>query len=189
MNQTKNFNYGAVAQAFHWATAIFVLVAFVYGLGGPEDRVYLSSRDFDRQVHETLGMVVLVLAVLRVLWKLVDSKPASLDLPRWMEISSKAVQGLLYLLLFAVPLTAVLGAWFEGHPVVLLAGVQFASPFAVSHKTGVWISEIHTWLGDAILWLAGAHAAAAIYHHAVLKDVTLVSMLPPWLAQRLPGRS
>ncbi len=43
-----------------------------------------------------------------------------------------------------------------------------------------------TLLGDAILWLAGMHAAAAIYHHLVLKDGVLASMLPPWrwLARR-----
>jgi cytochrome b561 len=40
------------------------------------------------------------------------------------------------------------------------------------------ILEIHTWLGNAIMWLAGLHAVAAIYHHWVLKDDVLRSMLP-----------
>ena len=51
--------YSAVAQALHWATAILVLVAFIYGPGGSEQRVYSHARDFDRQLHETLGLCVL----------------------------------------------------------------------------------------------------------------------------------
>ena len=38
--------------------------------------------------------------------------------------------------------------------------------------------EVHEFLGDAIMWIAGLHAAAAIFHHVVLKDRVLSSMLP-----------
>lgn len=53
--------YGQVAQAFHWATALFVLVTFLYGLGGSEKQVYSVASDFDRQIHETLGLSVFAL--------------------------------------------------------------------------------------------------------------------------------
>jgi cytochrome b561 len=95
-----------------------------------------------------------------------------------MQLSAHAVQGLLYLLLFAVPLTAVAGAWLAGHPLTLLGGIDVPSWVGEAHDPGVTLAELHGWLGDAILWLAGAHAAAAIYHHASLRDGVLVSMLP-----------
>ena len=85
------------------------------------------------------------------------------------------------MLLLAVPLTAILGAWLEGHPVVLLAGIYFEAPVAPAHALGVTVSEIHTWLGDLIIWIAGLHAGAALYHHWVLKDRVLRSMVPSWL--------
>ncbi|HEX7639339.1 MAG TPA: cytochrome b [Burkholderiaceae bacterium] len=176
--------YGRVAQALHWATAVLVLVAFVYGPGGPEARVYAPSRDFDRHLHETLGSTVLLLALVRVAWRLVDRRPDPVPVNRWMGLAARAVQGLLYLLLFAVPLTAISGAWLEGHPLAWLGGLEIAPPFAASHELGVAIATIHTWLGDAILWVAGLHAAAALYHHFILKDGVLASMLPAWL---LPG--
>jgi cytochrome b561 len=188
MKSASETTYSTPAQFFHWLTAIVVAVAFAYGLGGSEQRVYLPSRDFERQLHETLGMAVLLLTALRLVWKLFDKRPVPLEMPRWMERASSAVQGLLYLLLFAVPVSAMVGAWLEGHDVTLLAGVVFGSPLARSHDLGVRISELHTWLGDAILWIAGAHALAAIYHHAILKDATLVSMLPAGIARRLPGK-
>lgn len=178
--------YGTVAQIIHWATAILVLAAFIYGPGGSEQRVYLPARDFDRQLHETLGLCVFALVVMRVLWRMVDKRPPALQDAGWQGIVAKAVQGALYLLLFALPLTAIAGAWLEGHPLTLLAGVEIPAPIGLSHEAGATIARIHTWLGDAILWLAGLHALAALYHHIVLKDGVLVSMLPSWIPLRQP---
>jgi hypothetical protein len=47
--------YSGMAQALHRLTAILVLVAFIYGPGGSEQRVYSPARDAQRQLHETLG--------------------------------------------------------------------------------------------------------------------------------------
>jgi len=171
--------YGSVAQFFHWLTAIVVLIAFIFGPGGSEQHVYSAPRDFDRQLHETLGLCVFALAILRVLWRTFDTHPPP-PAARWMTFASKAVQGGLYLLMFMLPLTAVCGVWLEGHALTLLGSVQFASPLAAAHETGALIAEIHTWLGDAILWLAGLHAVAALYHHFIVRDGVLVSMLPAW---------
>jgi len=150
--------------------------------------VYSSTRDFDRQLHETLGLCVFVLVLMRALGRMVDTRPDPPQIPRWMNVAGKSVQWTLYLLLFALPCTAVTGAWLEGHPLTLLAGVKIPSLLTISHDMGATIARIHTWLGDAILWLAGFHALAAIYHHVILKDGVLVSMLPSWLSLRPPNK-
>jgi cytochrome b561 len=178
--------YSGVTQAIHWATAVLVLVAFVYGPGGSELRVYSPARDATRQLHETLGLAVFTLVVVRVLWRLVDVRPAPVPAARWMAAAARVVQGMLYTLLFVVPLTAISGAWLEGHPLTLLGGLQVAPLMSKSHELGASIATLHTWLGDALLWLAGLHAAAALVHHVALRDVVLVSMLPRWLG--LPPR-
>ncbi len=175
--------YGAVTQTVHWLTALLVLVAFIYGPGGSEQRIYMPARDFDRQLHETLGLCVFVLVLLRVLWRMVDTRPKPIPVARWMGIAAKAVQGLLYLLLFAVPLTAIAGAWLEGHPLTLLGGLRIASLLNESHALGDKIAEVHTGLGDVILWLAGFHALAALFHHFLMRDGVLVSMLPRWASR------
>ena len=176
--------YGHIAQIFHWLTAILVLVAFIYGPGGSEQRVYLPSRDFDRQLHETLGLCVFALVALRLVWRWFDTRPNATPSAPWMALSAKLVQAALYVLLFAVPMTAIAGAWLEGHPLTLLAGIEIAPRIGISHDLGSTIAEIHTWLGDALLWLAGLHAAAAIFHHVILKDRVLLTMLPRWLPLR-----
>jgi len=177
MNETPT-RYGNVTQILHWLTAILVLAAFILGPGGPELRVYAPERDFGRQLHETLGLCVFALALLRVLWLLVDTRPQDPPMARWMTVLSKSVQGLLYLLLFAVPVSAIVGAWLEGHPLTLLAGFEVGPMLSMNHDLGRTISELHKLLGDLILWLAGLHAAAALFHHFILKDRVLISMLP-----------
>ncbi len=175
---TTRERYGAMAQLLHWATAVLVVVAFVYGPGGSEQRVYSAAKDFDRQLHETLGLGVLALVVLRLAWRSFDASPQRPPMPAWMAVVSKLGHALLYLLLFVVPLTAIAGTWLEAHPLTLLGGIRVPPPLAEDHPLGSAIATAHTWLGDAILWVAGAHAAAALYHHFVLRDRVLRSMLP-----------
>ena len=176
--------YTPVAQFFHWSTAILVLVAFIYGPGGSEQHVYAGARDAERTLHETLGISVLLVTTLRLAWRRISRPPPAIDMPRWMYRLSRLTQNLLYGLLLAIPLSAIAGAWLTGHPVQLLGGLEFRPLLAESHATGSVIATIHTWLGDTIVWLAGLHAAAAIYHHGVRKDGVLVSMLPRWIASR-----
>jgi cytochrome b561 len=182
MGTQMQARYGKIAQIFHWVTAILVLCAFIYGPGGSELRVYMPQRDFDRQLHETLGLAVFAIVVLRLLWRLVDARPDPPQVARWMGITAKLVQGALYGLLFALPFTAITGAWLEGHPLTLLAGIQIPPPVAPSHDLGATFATVHTWLGDAIIWLAGLHALAALYH----QDGVLMSMLPArfWVRSR-----
>ncbi len=176
--------YGGIEQVFHWLTAILVLVAFVYGPGGSEQHVYSPARDADRHLHETLGLLVFALTPLRLCWRTVDKRPDPPAVPRWMGWLAKAVQVLLYLVLLALPITAATGAWLEGHPLTLLGGTSIPSPLATRHDIGASLAELHGWLGDIVLWLAGAHALAALYHHFFLSDGVLVSMLPRWLPLR-----
>ena len=85
---------------------------------------------FDRQLHETLGLCVFTLVVMRVLWRMGDTRPAPPQVPRWMGVTALAVKGALYVLLFAVPLTAMAGAWLEGHSLTFLPAWRYHLSFA-----------------------------------------------------------
>lgn len=179
--------YGSVAIAFHWLTAVLVLAAFVMGPGGSEQRVYSVARDFDRQVHEVLGLTVFGLTLLRLAWKASTPAPQPPAVPLWMNRASTLVQGLLYFLLVTTPIAGILGAWLEGHPLTLGVLGNVAPMIPETHATGVLVAEIHTILGDAVIWLAGLHAAAALFHHFVLRDEVLLSMLPArWQRRNVP---
>lgn len=45
----------------------------------------------------------------------------------------------------------------------------------------LWVRALgatHETLGNAFIWLAGLHAAAALAHHYLLRDSTLARMVP-----------
>ncbi len=170
--------YGAVTQTFHWLTVFLVGAAYLTGEGGPELRVYAAERASLLGWHETLGILVIVVMVLRLAWRMVDRAPEEPPMPGWMQFASRLVHWMLYALLAAVPLTAIFGAWYEGHVVTFL-GTGGVGPFlTTSHDFGRSITELHTTLGNLIIWIAGFHAVAALYHHFFLRDRVLLSMLP-----------
>jgi cytochrome b561 len=169
--------YGLVLQLIHWLTAILVLAAYIVGEGGPEDRVYAPERADQLMLHESLGVAVLALVVLRVLWRLVDRRPEEVRMPRLMSLAARLGHLALYLLLFAVPLTAIIGSWMQTHSVTTYYGA-FAPMIGENHELGSTIVDIHTTLGNIIIWIAGIHAAAALVHHFFLKDRVLTAMLP-----------
>jgi hypothetical protein len=79
--------YGAVTQLFHWLTVVLVGTAYIVSPGGPEDRIYSPAFDFSRQLHETLGILVFALVLLRILWRLFEPTPEPPPLAPWMKYS------------------------------------------------------------------------------------------------------
>jgi cytochrome b561 len=175
---STRFRYGAVAQAIHWLTVILVVAAYFMGPGGSEQRVYSSATDFTRQTHETLGIAVFALVLVRLLWRLVDTTPEDPPMKTWMRYSAKLVHVVLYGLLIATPVSAVVGAWLEGHPLTLWGFGNIAPLLPRMHDLGLSVAALHPTLGDIILWVAGLHAVAALFHHFFLRDSVLLSMLP-----------
>lgn len=170
--------YGAVAQLFHWLTAILVAAAYLLGEGGPESRVFAPERALTLSAHETLGSLVLLLLLLRLGWRLIDHLPQGPPMPLLMRAPARLVHIALFLLLALVPLTAILGSWYSEHPLTLLGVGSVGSFVAPAPQFGNTLLGLHGALANAILILAGLHALAALFHHFVLRDRVLLSMLP-----------
>lgn len=180
----SNSHYDPVSRVLHWLTAVIIVVAFTLGPGGFGRQMHEGldpATRWDIVWHESLGVSVFVLTLLRLVWVALRPTAPRFDLSPWMQRVARMVQGLLWLLMLLLPITALLALGSEGHPLTLLGGLRVDqmplianSPLADAADWG----DVHGFLGDAIVWLAGAHALAAIYHHVVLKDGVLKSMLP-----------
>lgn len=177
-------SYDTTSKIFHWLTAIIVLIAFILG-PGDFGRIMHNGIDpgtrSDILWHESLGVSVFVLTLLRLLWVALRPGAPKLPMSPFTRLLSKLMHLVLWVLLLALPITAVLALGTEGHPMTLLAGLRInaftilaSSPLAGLADWG----DVHSFLGDAILWLAGLHALGALYHHFRLKDGVLRSMLP-----------
>jgi cytochrome b561 len=88
--QSSRLRYGAVAQLFHWLTVVLVGTAYIVSPGGREDRVYSAAFDAARQTHETIGLLVFALVLLRILWRLFEPAPEPAPMAPWMKYSASA---------------------------------------------------------------------------------------------------
>src|SRR3954453_19438637 len=68
--------YGVGAQVFHWLTIVLVLAAYTLSKGDGYS-LYSAAADGIRRIHETLGMFVFIVVVLRPLWRLIDRAHAT----------------------------------------------------------------------------------------------------------------
>lgn len=178
-------HFDPVSRAFHWLTAIVVTIAFVLG---PEHFGRMMRQGVDPATHmdivwhESLGIAVFVLTLLRLLWVALRPAAPRFEMAAWMQLAAKLAHLALWALMLALPVTALLALGSEAHPLTLLGGVRVDSmPFIANlpiAQLADW-GDVHGFLGDAIMALAGVHAVAAIYHHVALKDGVLKAMLPP----------
>ena len=184
MHKPTPSHYDTPSRIFHWLTAVVVTIAFILGPGG-FGRLMRQGVDpathSDIVWHETLGMLVFVLTLLRLLWLAARPAAPTFRMGRSMHLAAQLGHVALWTLLLALPITALLALGSEGHPLTLLGGLRINEmPFIANSAIAPladW-GDVHQFLGDAIMWLAGLHALAAIYHHVFLKDGVLASMLP-----------
>lgn len=155
---------------------MLVLAAYVLSKSDSYS-LYTAEADGLRRAHETLGALVFLAVMLRLLWGLIDKPLEKRPTPWLMAAASKLVQLTIYVLLISIPSTAVLGTWLEGIPLTLI-GFDVMPQIAQMQSLGQQVMGMHIALGEAMLWVAGIHAGAAIFHHVVLHDNVLRSMLP-----------
>jgi cytochrome b561 len=168
--------YGAVAQGLHWI--IVLLLVTQYGLAwyaGSLPRGALMSQLFT--LHKSLGILVLGLAVLRLCWRAFDRPPPLPEMARWERIAAHLGHGLLYILLFAQPISGLVMAWASKYPPAFFGWV-LPNPIGLNsavHEAG---EAAHEWISYALLIVVAGHVAAALRHHWWLRDEVLVRMLP-----------
>jgi cytochrome b561 len=128
--------------------------------------------------HKSLGITVLLLALARLAWKLVNRPyPAPLEVV-WQRKAAAAGHGLLYLLILLQPITGWIMASAAGSPVSLFGWVSFPPLVGKDHDLHETFEEVHEIAFYVLLVAAVVHIAAALYHHFVLKDNVLRRMLP-----------
>lgn len=171
--------YGAIPQAVHWLTVILVAVAWTLGLFG-DDLPKGPQRDVGLFVHISAGLAVVILLVVRLAWNLVNPPPSAgpATLSIWLVRLGRAAHYLLYALLIAVPVAGIVLQFARGDALPIFGIADIASPWGRDRAFARSVKEVHEILAHTLVIVAGFHAAAALFHHWVLRDRTLARMLP-----------
>ncbi|HEY2976932.1 MAG TPA: cytochrome b [Burkholderiaceae bacterium] len=179
--QNTEQRYGAVALALHWLMAAVLVALLAMGL-------YMASLPdvgFDTRkivlilYHKQLGLVALMLAALRLAWRVGSVLPSLVrTLPEWQKVIARFVHLSFYGLMFALPITGWLMSSAAGIPVPLFGLFDLPDLVPYSDRSFQALVAIHKWLGYALIACIAVHVGAALRHHFVLKDETLRKMWP-----------
>lgn len=173
--------FGAIAQWLHWATVIFVIAAWLLGVFGNSlpGKLAQTAGLF---VHMAAGLLVFLLAVTRLAWRSIDvTRYVNINVTaraRLLLIASKVTHLSLYTLLIIVPLVGIGVQFANGNSLPVFGLFQIASPWVADRPFARSLKKIHELLAHTLMAVAALHAAAALFHHWVLGDRTLLRMLP-----------
>jgi len=173
--------YDRISIGLHWATALLVFVNFV--LGVTWDWFAKPAEQLMEQTHMSLGVLLTAALVARLVWRWLPGHAVSSLEAGWMRLAAQATHYLLYTLLVAEAVLGFAFRWGAGRPMAFFGTGLPPLIGEIAKPLRRDLREIHEWIGWTIVILALIHAAAALYHHYVLKDRVLVRMLPRRVAR------
>ena len=173
--------YSKVAIVFHWAIALMIIGLIIFG-------VLMTNPDMPNrfelyQLHKSFGICVLILSVLRLLWRL-GHKPPALpdDMKRWEAAAAKFTHIAFYMIMIGMPLLgwAMVSTTELVIPTKIFKVIPWPDmPGLPRDKTlSDVFKNLHHWVGRATIALILLHIGAALKHHFINKDNVLARMIP-----------
>jgi cytochrome b561 len=171
-------HYGALSIWLHWL--MLLLIVAVYAAIELRGQFPKGSdpRETMKSLHFMLGLSVFSLVWIRLVAHMTDRVPRiQPDPPVWEKMFGKGMHVALYALMIGMPLAGWVLLSAEGKPIPFF-GLHLPALIAESKTLAETVKEIHETGGTIGYFLIGFHAAAALLHHYIKRDDTLVRMLP-----------
>jgi cytochrome b561 len=177
-NRSSPTRYGAVAQTFHWLIAGLIVTQFV--LAKMQEHLPIGIHKLALLArHKSVGMTILMLAVVRLLWRLKNPPP---ELPPGMapleRTLARATHLAFYVLLFAMPITGWLMSSAKNYSVSWFGLFTWPNLIGKNEAAFDFLRSTHDLLSDVLFVIAVLHILAALKHHFWNKDEVLLRMLP-----------
>lgn len=171
--------YTHIAILLHWLVALLIISAFALGITMVDIPGITPTKLKYFSWHKWIGVTVLALAAVRLLWRLAHPAPAYPQLMRgWEKAIAHAVHGVLYVLMFAVPVSGYYYSLAAGVPVVYLGIVELPVLMAASQEWKPILKQLHYVLNMTLLAVVVTHVGAAFKHLFVDRDGVFKRMLP-----------
>lgn len=170
--------YGSLSIAMHWL--MLLLLVGVYACINLRELFPRGSdlREGLKTWHFMLGLAVFALVFLRLAIRWLGAVPRIQPLPPfWQQRLAGLMHLALYVFLIAMPLLGWLTLSAAGKPIPFF-GLSLPPLVGADKALAGSLEEIHETIGTIGYYLIGLHAAAALFHHYVARDNTLLRMLP-----------
>jgi cytochrome b561 len=175
-NTTRS--WGSLSKALHWLIVLLIINQWVIGSRAdalPNGIAKLQTLAW----HKSFGMTILFIAVVRLVWRLLNPTPdLTTETKPWERVLAKISHFLLYGFIFAMPLTGWLMSSAKNYPVSWFKLFQFPDLVAPSEQLFRQMQDLHHLLFSALVVVALLHIAGALKHHFIDKNDVLKRMLP-----------
>jgi len=171
----SKLRFGAGSVALHWIVALFFILLAVTGYGAMfAER---AGRGPWLDWHYGLGFLLVVLAGLRLVWRLFNPLPALTPGPRWENVVARISHALLWFFIFALPLTGWI-AVSSGRSVPSVFGwFDFPRIWGADRAVHELMEDTHGWMSHIFLIVFALHIAGALKREYISRDGTLSRML------------
>lgn len=171
MSQPNHAAYARFAIAMHWSIAILILLNLSIGLY--MDTYQHNSPQFNGILfyHASIGSLIFMLTVPRLVWRATHTPPPLPDsVPAWQARIAGALHGVLYLLLFLVPLTGYVHRLAGAHAVSFFGLTELPVLVGRDEPLRLLTDTLHRALVLTLGLLLALHVGAAVKHKFVDRD-------------------
>ena len=169
--------YGLVSLLLHWVSALLVLGLFGVGLYMVDLTYYDPLYHELPEWHKTVGSALALLTLGRLLWHRISKPPSLLISQPVMRKAARVGHACLLILLLVLPLTGYLIVTAEGKPMLLFGLALLPALMELTPEQTDNVGQLHLWSAWALIGLAVGHSGAALKHHFVDRDRTMIRML------------
>ena len=171
--------YSLPAIVLHWLLAILIIGTFTLGLVMTDIPGLTPTKLRYFSWHKWAGVTVLALATLRLLWRLRRRPPAYPgSMPAWEGRAAHALHALLYVAMFAVPLSGYFYSLAAGVTVVYFGLFPLPTLIEADPVLKPVLGALHYWLNMGLAALVALHVLAAFKHLLIDRDGIMGRMLP-----------
>lgn len=176
--RNSSSQFGMVSIVVHWLVAVVVFGLFGLGFWMVDLSYYDEWYRTGPDIHRSIGILLLLVMVFRLVWRLLNPVPRPLDSHgRFEVLAAKGAHLLLYLLIFVAMVSGYLISTADGSSISVFN--WFDVPSVTGQIKGMEDTAglVHYWTTWALVVLAGLHGLAAVKHHLFDRDDTLRRML------------
>jgi cytochrome b561 len=175
-NTEQSYGWGMIF--LHWLVAVTAFAMFAFGIWMVDLDYYHPWYKKGPDLHRSIGVLVLVVMIIRFSLRMINPPPKlAASLSAWERVSASSAHWMFYIMILLIATTGYLITTADGRGLLVFDWFEIPAITLDIDNQEDLAGEVHWYLALVMMSLASVHGLAAIKHHLIDKDRTLLKML------------